>query len=178
MSKVTPTLLLFLVALSAHGGERLANIRLGTPCDAIPELEQQLGSLELTLPDSTGVSEYRGTQGGKEAKIVYQCTEGSLAEQTVIVTTSNRDEAYRFANAQITELSRRLGEPIHDGLHLAAWRKLLFGFLGADLDFLTAVVVWGRANKDVMLSIRQTGENLWQVSISQGNEKLEYIINS
>lgn len=67
---------------------------------------------------------------------------------------------------------------MHDGPQLATWRRLLFGALGADLDYLTAVVVWGRADEDLMLSVREAAENRWQVSISQGSSKLEYIINS
>ena len=178
MSKLAPALLLFLTALSVHGGERLADIRPGIPCNAIPALERQLGSIELTEQESAGISEYRGTHGGREARIVYQCSEGSLTEQTVIVTALTRAEAYRLADEQTVELSKRLGRPIHDGLNLPGWRKLLFGFLGGDLDYLTAVVVWGRADEDVMLSLKEIGGKLWQISISQGSSKLEYITNS
>lgn len=156
----------------------MADIRPGMPCDTIPALERQLGSRQLKEQDSSGVSEYRGTQGGREARIVYQCTEGSLTEQTVVVVVASRDEAYRYANERKALLARRLGDPIHDGLDLAAWRKLLFGFLGGDLDYLTSVVVWGRADEDVMLSVTEVGGKLWQVSISQGSSKLEYITNS
>lgn len=178
MYKVALILFPLLITLSVHSEERLADVRLGTPCENISEIEQQLGSVELTLHTPAGISEFSGIQGGKKAKIIYRCAGGNLTEQTVIITTASRDEAYRFAHAQIVEISRRLGDPIHDGLRLATWRKLLFGILGADLDYLTTVVVWGRADEDVMLLVSEVGENLWQVSISQGSSKLEYIINS
>ena len=89
-----------------------------------------------------------------------------------------REEAYRFAREQRAELSKRLGEPIHDGLDLAGWRQLYFRFMGADLDYLTIVVVWGRAKEDAMLMVRETETKKWQVTISQGSSKVEYILNS
>ena len=76
------------------------------------------------------------------------------------------------------ELAKNLGEPIHDGVNLGAWRKLMFGMLGADLDYLTSVVVWGRAKEDVMLLVRETEDKRWEVTISQGSSKTEYILNS
>jgi len=178
MNKAALILFLLLITLSVNGEERLADVRLGTSCESIPNIERRLGSVELTVDNATGISEYSGTHGGKKAKIVYRCAAGVLAEQTVIVTAASRDEAYQFADMQKVELSMRLGDPLHDGLQLAAWRKMLFGFLGADLDYLTAVVVWGRANEDVMLSVTESATNLWQVSISQGSSKQEYILNS
>ena len=54
----------------------------------------------------------------------------------------------------------------------------MFGILGADLDYLTSVVVWGREKEDVMLLVRETEEKLWVVIISQGSSKMEYILNS
>lgn len=179
MNRVALLLCAYLIAVSSvTAEERLADVRLRIPCETIPDIEQRLGSVQLTENISTGSLEYNGTHGGKKAKITYQCADGSLTEQTIVVPAASREEAYRFADAQKIEISKRLGDPIHDGLHLATWRKLLFGFLGADLDYLTAVVVWGRAKEDVMLSVWETGESLWQVSISQGGSKLEYIINS
>ena len=56
--------------------------------------------------------------------------------------------------------------------------SMLFGFLGADLDYLTSVVVWGRAKEDVMLLVRKTEDKHWVVSISRGSSKMEYILNS
>jgi len=178
MNKVIPVLFALLITFSVHGEERLAAVRLGTPCEEIRDIERRLGSVELSGDNATGISEYSGTHGGKKAKIVYRCATGVLAEQTIVVTAASRDEAYQFADTQKVELSMRLGDPLHDGLQLAAWRKMLFGFLGADLDYLTAVVVWGRANEDVMLSVTESATNLWQVSISQGSSKQEYILNS
>ena len=158
--------------------QRLWDIHPGDPCDKIPEIEKGLGSLELTIDEAAGISRYSGTQGGEKATIEYLCDKGRLAEQKVVITLTTQDAAYRLANAQKTALSRRLGEPIHDGLTLGTWEKLLFGFTGADLDYLSLVVVWGRAEEDVMLLIRETGANVWEVSISQGSSKIEYILNS
>ena len=176
--KFALTLFMLLITLSAFGADRFANLHPGISCINIPEIERQLGSVELTFPTPAGISEFSGTQGGKKAKITYRCVDGKLSEQTVTVTTSSREEAYRFAHEQTVEISGRLGKPMHDGPQLATWRRLLFGALGADLDYLTAVVVWGRADEDLMLSVREAAENRWQVSISQGSSKLEYIINS
>jgi len=50
--------------------------------------------------------------------------------------------------------------------------------MGADLDYLTIVVVWGRAKEDAMLMVRETETKKWQVTISQGSSKVEYILNS
>jgi len=177
MNRVVPIIFL-LIALSVCGEERLSVIRPGIPCKNIPDIERQLGSVELNRDSSGVLIEYSGIQGGKEARIIYRCDGGRLTEQRVMVMLAGRDEAYRYADAQKTALSERLGDPIHDGLQLPVWRRLLFGFLGADLDYLTAVVVWGRESEAFMLSVTQAGESLWQVSISQGSSKLEYIINS
>ena len=158
--------------------QRLSDIRPGVTCDTIPETEKRLGSVELSIQDAKGISKYTGTHGGKKATIVYHCDKGRLTEQKIIVISTTRDEAYRFANEQKIELTKRLGDPIHDGLDLNIWKKLFFGFVGADLDYLTGVVVWGRAKEDAMLLVKETGTNLWEISISQGSSKLEYILNS
>jgi len=171
-------LLSLLMVDAVCAGQRLSDIRPGDPCDEIVEIEKRLGSSESASNDAKGVSRYTGTHGGKEATIVYRCDEGLLDEQTIVVTTSTQDEAYRFANEQKAEISRRLGNPIHDGLELGTWRRLFFGFLGADLDYLVRVVVWGRAKEDPMLSVTEVGENRWEVSVSQGSSKTEYIFNS
>lgn len=110
--------------------------------------------------------------------ISYHCVAGALVEQRILVAVDSREEALGYADAQRRELVRRLGDPIHDGLRLPTWRKLLYGFLGADLDYLTAVVIWGNRDEDPMLRLSQTDAKRWQVSISQGSSKLEYIINS
>ena len=178
MIKTALVLCSLLASLSVLGGERLAQIPLGTGCDSIPGAELRLGSVALTGQDADGISRYRGMHGGREAEIVYHCAGGSLAEQTVVVTTGSRDEAILFAQSQKIALSNRLGEPVHDGFNLPTWRRLLFGFLGADLDYLMSVVVWGRATEDVILQVSEAGADRWQVSISQGGSKLEYIINS
>ncbi len=158
--------------------QRLLDIRPGVPCGKILETEKRLGSVESTVHDAQGNSKYSGIQGGRKATIVYRCDKGLLAEQTIIVISSTRDEAYRFADEQKIELSKRLGDPIHDGLDLDIWKRLYFGFMGADLDYLASVVVWGRAEEDTMLLIKEIGKNLWEVSISQGSSKFEYILNS
>jgi hypothetical protein len=101
-----------------------------------------------------------------------------LAEQEIIFKRPTRSEIYGIANEQSKELVKRLGEPLHDGLNLGAWSKLMFGFLGADLDYLTSVVVWGRAKEDVMLLIREIEGDRWEVIISQGSSKMDYIFNS
>ena len=171
-------LLSLLIVEAVCAEQRLSDIRPGVPCDKIPETEKRLGSLELAVHDAKGISKYTGTLGGKKATIVYHCDKGRLTEQKIIVTITTRDEAYRFANEQKIELTKRLGDPIHDGLDLNIWKKLFFGFVGADLDYLTGVVVWGRAKEDAMLLVKETGTNLWEISISLGSSKLEYILNS
>jgi len=178
MNKFALILISSLIALPVHAEARLTDVRLGIPCNSIPEIEKRLGSSELTTDDPGGINKYSGTHGGEKATVIYHCSEKKLTEQTIIVTTTSREQAYRFAQAQKTELAGHLGDPIHDGLKLALWKRLFFGFLGADLDYLSAVVVWGRATEDVMILIRETDVNLWQVFISQGSSKLEYILNS
>ena len=170
-------LLSSLIVEAIYADQRLPDIQLGIPCDKIPEIERRLGSLELTVIDGKGISKYTGIQGGQKTTIVYRCEQGRLIEQTIIFTSASRDEAYRFANEQKIKLTKRLGDSIHDGLNLSIWKKLYFGFMGADLDLLIDVVVWGRAKEDVMLLVQETGTNLWQVSISQGSSKWEYILN-
>ena len=171
-------LLSLLMAGAACAGQRLWDIHPGDPCGKIPEIEKDLGSIELAIDEATGISKYSGIQEGEKATIEYQCDNGRLTEQRIVITTTSQDAAFRLANAQKTALSRRLGEPIHDGLTLGTWQKLFTCFTGADLDYLSLVVVWGRADEDVMLLIRETGTNLWQISISQGKSKIEYILNS
>ena len=159
-------------------GPRLTDIRPGFPCDGIPQVEKRLGSVELAAQDANGIRKYKGMQGTAEATIVYHCDQGRLTEQEVIFTSTTQSKAYRIANEQRKELSKHLGEPIHDGLNLGVWRKLMFGILGADLDYLTSVVVWGKAKEDVMLLVRETENKDWEVTISQGSSKMEYILNS
>lgn len=171
-------LLSSLIVEAIYAEQRLWDIRPGFPCDKIPETEKRLGSLELSVHDGKGISQYAGTQGGKKATIEYRCDKGRLAEQVIIITITSRDEANRIANAQKIKLAERLGNPIHDGLDLSIWKKLYFGFMGADLDYLTSVVVWGRKKEDAMLLIMESGTNLWEIYISQGSSKSEYIFNS
>lgn len=167
-----------LAAEAVIAEQRLLDMRHGVPCDRISETEKILGSVELTVNDSDGVSKYTGIHGGLDASIVYVCEEGQLVEQTIVILTSNRDAAYRFANKQKAELTRRFGSPLHDGFDLGIWSRLFFGFKGSDLDYLSEVVVWGRAKEDMMLSVKQNEQNLWEITISQGIPKVEYILNS
>lgn len=176
------TIIAFLLASLMVGpvcaGQRLADIQPGFSCDGIPQVEKRLGSVELAAQDANGISKYTGIQGGDEVTVVYHCDHGRLTKQEIIFTSATQSRAYQIANEQRKELAKSLGEPIHDGLNLGAWRRLMFGFLGADLDYLTSVVVWGRAKEDVMLLVRETEDKRWEVTISQGSSKTEYILNS
>ena len=178
MSKVIVYLLASLMVGAAYAEQRLSEIRPGFPCDRIPQVEKRLGSVELAGQDTNGISKYSGTQGGLEATVVYYCNEGQLTEQEIVFTSTTQSNAYQIANELRKKLAKNLGEPIHDGLNLVAWRRILFGILGADLDYLTSVVVWGRAKEDVMLRMRETEDKLWVITISQGSSKMEYILNS
>ncbi len=166
-----------LVGTVCAGQRRLADIQPGFPCDGIPQVEKRLGSVELLAQDANGISKYTGTLGWVEATVVYHCDQGRLTEQEIIFTTTAQNKAYRIANEQRKELAKNLGEPIHDGLNLGAWRKMMFGILGADMDYLTSVVVWGKAKEDVMLLVRETEDKRWEITISQGSSKMEYILN-
>jgi hypothetical protein len=177
--KIFIFLLLSLLVVEANYAEqRLWDTRPGVPCNKIPEVEKHLGSFKLDTQDGKGISKYMGTQGGRKATIIYRCDKGRLSEKRIIVTSSSRDEAYRFANEQKIKMTKQFGTPIHDGLDMSIWKRLYFGFVGADLDYLISVVVWGRAKEDSMLLIKETGNNRWEVSISQGSSKSEYIFNS
>lgn len=182
LSSYMKTIIAFLLASLLVGpvcaGQRLADIQPGFSCDGIPQVEKRLGSVELAAQDANGISKYTGIQGGEEVTVVYHCDHGRLTEQEIIFTSATQSRAYQIANEQRKELAKNLGEPIHDGLNLGAWRKLMFGILGADLDYLTSVVVWGRAKEDVMLLVRETEDKRWEVTISQGSSKTEYILNS
>ena len=178
MKKIIVFLLASLLVGTVCAGQRLVDILPGFSCDGIPQVEKRLGSVELATQDANGISKYTGTQGGEEATVVYYCDQGRLTEQELIFTSTTQSKAYRIANEQRKELAKNLGEPIHDGLNLGAWRKMMFGILGADLDYLTSVVVWGREKEDVMLLVRETEDKRWEVTISQGSSKIEYILNS
>jgi hypothetical protein len=178
MKSIIALLLASLLVGTVCAGQRLADIQPGFPCDGIPRIEKRQGSVEVAAQHANGISKYRGTQGGVEATIVYHCDQGQLTKQEIIFTSTTQSEAYRIANEQRKELARNLGEPIHDGLNLGAWRRLMFGILGADLDYLMSVVVWGKAKEDVMLLVRETEDKDWEVTISQGSSKMEYILNS
>ena len=178
MKAIVAVLLAPLLVGTALAEQRLTDIQPGSPCQEIPQLEKRLGSVELAAQDPNGISKYKGMHGGAEAILVYRCEHQRLVEQEIIFTGATRSEADQIANQQRNELVKDLGEPIHDGLNLGAWKKLMFGFMGADLDYLTSVVVWGRAPKDVMLEIRETEDKGWEVTISQGSSKSEYIFNS
>lgn len=171
-------LLASLMIEAVYAEQRLSDIRPGLPCDQAQEAEKRLGSLNLSSDDSNGISRYTAIYRGKKATIVYRCDKGLLTELTIIVTSTTRDEAYQFANEQKIELIKRLGDPIHDGLGLSIWKRFYYGFMGADLDYITSIVVWGREKEDTMLSVRESEPNLWEVHISQGSSKLEYILNS
>ena len=171
-------LLSFLTVQAVYAERRLSDIQPGVPCSKIPEIEKHLGSAELAARNAKGIRVYAGIQGGEKATIVYHCDQERLTEQKIIITSTTREGAYRFANEQKIKLTKLLGEPIHDGLDLSIGKRLYFAFVGSDLDHLTRVVVWGRAKEDTMLLIEETGTNLWEVSISQGSSKLKYILNS
>ena len=178
MKAIVAFFLASLLVRTVCAGPRLADVHPGFPCDGIPQVEKRLGSVELAAQDANGISKYKGTQGELEVTVVYHCDQGRLTKQEIIFTTTTQSKAYQKANEQRKELAKNLGEPIHDGVNLGAWRKLMFGMLGADLDYLTSVVVWGRANEDVMLLIRETEDKRWEVILSQGSSKTEYILNS
>ena len=178
MNKIIAFLLASLLVGTVCAGQRLVDIQPGFPCDGIPLVEKRLGSVALTTQDTNGISKFTGTQGGVEATIVYHCDQGRLTEQEIIFTSTTQSKTYLIANEQRKELVKNLGEPIHDGLNLKTWRKMMFGILGADLDYLTSVVVWGRGKEDVMLLVRETEDKLWEIIISQGSSKMEYIFNS
>jgi len=178
MNKIIVFLLASLLVGTDCAGQRLGDIQPGFPCDGIPQVEKRLGSVELAAQDKNGISKYSGTQGGVEATVVYHCDKGQLTEQEIIFTSTTQSSAYQIANELRKELAKNLGEPLHDGLNLRVWRKMMFGILGADLDYLTSVVVWGRAKEDVMLLVRETEDKLWVIIISQGSSKMEYILNS
>ena len=74
--KFALTLFMLLITLSAFGADRFANLHPGISCVNIPEIERQLGSVELTFPTPAGISEFSGTQAEK-AKITYRCVDGS-----------------------------------------------------------------------------------------------------
>ena len=171
-------LLSLLIVQTVCAEQRLSDLEPGVPCSKIPEIEKRLGSVELAARNAKGISVYAGVQGGEKATIVYHCDKERLTEQKIIITSTTRDEAYRLANEQKIKLTKLLGEPIHDGLDLNIWKRLYFAFVGSDLDYLTRVVVWGRAKEDTMLLLKEKGPNLWEVSISRGSSKLEYILNS
>ena len=178
MTKIIAFLFASLLVGTVFAGQRMADIQPGFPCDGIPQVEKRLGSVELSAQNTDGISKYKGTQGGVEATIVYHCDKGKLTEQEIIVTSTTQSNAYQIANKLRKELAKNLGEPIHDGLNLKVWRKMMFGILGADLDYLTSVVVWGKAKEDVMLLVSETEDKIWVITISQGSSKMEYILNS
>ena len=178
MNKFLLTSLLLILVEAAHADQRLTDVRPGMPCDKVPEIEKRLGSLESSVDFSTGIMKYQGTQGGENAVILYHCEEEKLTEQKIIVATSSQEGALRFARAQKKELIEHLGEPVHDGLDLKFWKKFYFGFMGADLDYLSSVIVWGKSEEDAIILIRETEPNRWEVSVSRGSSKWEYILNS
>ncbi len=177
MKKIIVLLLASLLVGTVCAGQRLADIQPGFPCDRIQQVEKRLGSVVLAAQDVNGISKYNGTQGGLEATVIYHCDQGVLIEQEIIFASTAQSKAYRIANEQRKELAKNLGEPIHDGLNLGALRRMMFGILGADLDYLTSVVVWGRAKEDVMLLVKETENKRWEVTVSQGSSKMEYILN-
>lgn len=178
MIRITIFLLASLLVGTVCAGHRLVDIQPGFACVGIPQVERRLGSIELAAQDKNGVSKYSGKQGGFEAVVVYHCDRGQLTEQEIIFTTTTQSNAYQIANELRKDLANNFGEPIHDGLNLKVWRKMMFGVLGADLDYLTSVVVWGREKEDLMLSVREKEDKLWVIIISQGSSKMEYILNS
>jgi len=178
MNRILLSLFLLVAIKAVHADPRLVDVRPGMPCDKVPEIEKRLGSLESSVDYSKGIMRYQGTLGGEKAVILYHCEQGKLTELKMIVTSSTQEEALRFAGAQKAELTEVLGKPIHDGLDLKFWEKFYFGFMGADLDYLSSVVVWGKTEEDTMILIRETANNQWEVSVSRGSSKWEYILNS
>ena len=178
MNRILLSLFLLVAIKAAHADQRLVDVRPGMPCDKVPEIEKRLGSLESSVDYSKGIMKYQGTLGGEKAVILYHCEKGKLTELKIIVANTTQEAALRFARAQKTELTELLGKPIHDGLDLKFWEKFYFGFMGADLDYLSSVVVWGKTEQDTMILIRETANNQWEVSVSRGSSKWEYILNS
>jgi len=178
MNKIIVFCLTSLLFGSVYAEQRLTDIQLGFPCEAIPDFEKSLGSVELATQDTNGISKYTGTQREVKATVVYHCDQGRLTKQEIIFASTTQIGAFQIANEQRKDIAQKLGEPIFDGLNLKGWRKILFGILGADLDYLTSVVVWGRKKEDVMILVRETEDKLWVITISQGSSKIEYILNS
>jgi hypothetical protein len=177
MKNIIPFLLVSLLVGTVCAEQRLTDIQLGFPCDGIAKVEHNLGSMELSAQDAKGISKYSGTQGGEKATVVYHCEKGRLSVQEIIFTSTTQSEAFRIANEQRQLLAKSLGEPIHDGMNMGVLRRMMYGFTGADLDYLTSVVVWGKTKEDVMLLVRETEDKRWEITISQGSSKIEYILN-
>ncbi len=172
------TLLLSLLYIStASADQRFTDIPLGSACKKILQIETSLGS-KITKGDINTISHFTGTLNGMEPSIVYHCEQGKVSKHKIILSTKTEKEAYRIANVQSAELKKTLGEPIHDGFNLRLARSIRLGVMGGDMDYLTSVVVWGKAEKDAILVIKKTKENLWEITISRGNSKMEYILNS
>ena len=178
MNKFLFTLLLWITIEAAHADQRLVDVQPGMPCDKVSEIEKRLGSLESSIDYSTGIMRYQGTQGGEKAVILYHCEKEKLTELKITVTTSTQKGALRFARTQKKELIEHLGEPVHDGLDLKFWKRFYFGFMGADLEYLSSVVVWGKSEEDTIILIRETESSQWEVSVSRGSSKWEYVLNS
>ena len=178
MNKILLILLLLTAIEAVHADQRLVDVQPGMPCDEIPEIEKRLGSLESSVDNSTGTISYQGIQGGEKAVILYHCEKEKLTELKIIVATSTQEGALRFARRQKKELIEHLGEPVHDGLDLKFWKRFYFGFMGADLDYLSSVVVWGKSEEDTIILIGETESNKWEVSVSRGSSKWKYILNS
>ncbi len=169
--------LLALLIETANAGHPLSDVRLGILCDEIAASQTRGELLDSTYHGGQRIMRYTGTLGGQKATIIYRCDEERLTEHIIMVAHTSRDEAYRFTEEQKKDLMERLGEPIHDGLELSIWKRFYFGFMGADLDYLTRIVVWGKTKEDAMLSIGESESARWQVSVSQGSSKTEFLLN-
>ena len=177
MRRVVLLLLLAPITAAVNAGHTLSDVRLGVPCDEIAAAQTREGLLDTTDHGTQRIMRYAGSLGGQTATVIFRCDDGRLAEHIIMVAHTNRDEAFRFAEEQKKELTEHLGQPIHDGMELSIWKRFYFGFMGADLDYLTRIVAWGKTKKDVMLLVRETESARWEVSVSQGSSKTEFLLN-
>ena len=77
---------------------------------------------------------------------------------------------------RLSEISGRLGKPMHDGPQLVTRRRLLSVPL-ARIWIISPLWLSGAGPMNLIYRSEKPLENRWRVSISQGSSKLEYIIN-
>lgn len=159
---------LMLSAAASHAAG-LRGVELGDPCGMASDIEFRLGSSLVRSDGSVPLLHYHGTYSGKDADIVYICDNHILADQVIMIRTSDRDAAFQTAGEIKESVIKEFGAPSYDGLGLNYAEKLWRSLWGVSGDVMLQSAIWQVQGREVFLWVRNDEKDGWEIRLSQSS---------